>query len=275
MESLRYAKQALGSLRSCKNLVTGYVGGSHALGCVDEFSDLDIGLIWKHPPAVGLRAEIIGRLGTPVSAVSPWVVPRRATGNEDSLFGVGTKVDLCHHTLDTVNSWIAAVMNEYDVDVQKQILISNLQRGLVFLGEDEYSRIRRSIAVYPVELGRRCCQLELFGLARANGFAMASRREYTAFSRVLANEQDRLFRILLALNKTFNPGTKHLMWQLTQLKVVPNELHKRFAAIEQTSAVESWSIVQQCVYEVLDLVDREKWKLDTESVRIRLRDYGA
>ena len=240
------------------------------MGCHDRYSDLDLGLVWPTPPSEDVRSSILSRLGGNATTVRCWQEPIRSVGNEDSTTTALGKIDLCHHSIDTVNTWIDDVVCRFETNNQKQILLSNLIYARPIIGTKPLEILKERLAFYPETLARRICEAELRAVAQGSGMALAERGEHVAFMRILTNEQDRIFRTLLALNRTFNPGVKHLMWQLARLEIVPNDCRRRFSLMQRAVPQVAWRNAQKLIDEICTLIDKESWGLDTRSVRGRL-----
>ena len=265
-----HAANAITKVDNSSDLVTAFVGGSVAMGCHDRYSDLDLGLVWRVAPSEDVRLNILGRLGGNATTVRCWQEPTRSVGNEDSTTTALGKIDLCHHSIDTVNTWIDDVVCRFETNNQKQILLSNLTYARPLIGTKPLEILKARVALYPETLAQRICEAELRAMAQGSGMALAERGEHVAFIRTLTNEQDRIFRTLLALNRTFNPGVKHLMWQLSRLRIVPNNCCRRYSMIQCAVPRVAWRYAQQLIDDVCTLIDKESWGLDTRSVRGRL-----
>ena len=89
------AQSMLPFLLKANNIIAIVVGGSVGRGCADEYSDLEIGLVWQQKPTSSEQQNLLKTLGTP--------------NLDDSIFIGGTtmetafKVDVIHTTVDEIH----------------------------------------------------------------------------------------------------------------------------------------------------------------------------
>jgi hypothetical protein len=257
------------------SVVAVLLGGSSARGHADEFSDLEVTVLWKSPPTDGDRAEAIAVVDGdlvrlyPVEHDTPGPVWSDAwhLGRKDDIAGTGIEVDMHHYLAGTIEQTIAEVVHDFDTDVGKHNLVGGLLHATPLHGEAYVAELQQRVSAYPDELRvavvRAHAQIE--GLWRLDAFA--ARDNPVAGYGVLVQAQQALLRTLLGLNGVYEPGFKWLEPLAADLELAPANLLDRLRACYPLRAGESREILTQLVEETYDLIETQLPDIDV--VRLR------
>ena len=107
-------------------------GGSVSRGCADEYSDVEIGVFWEKPPDEETRRAAITALGAEILAFDR----DGASGREHLQIRragehAGTSMVSCIHTaVADAEETFRSVIDELDTDLEKQVFLCAVQRGL-------------------------------------------------------------------------------------------------------------------------------------------------
>jgi hypothetical protein len=269
------AERIAQSYASIPTVTAIFLGGSAARGHSDRFSDLEIGVIWNAPPTDDDRRNAIEEVGGdlvqlyPVEETEPctfwsdaWKFGRRG-GSPFS----GVEVDMVHCLDATVERTLRAVVDEFDPDPSKQLLVGGVLHGIALYGEDRLEPWRESASRYPdgLRLAVVRAHVQIEGLWRLDGFS--ARDNPVAGYRVLVEAQERLLHVLLGLNRVYYSGFKSLSAVVAGLRIAPSDLRERMLAAYPLAAGTSKAVLTALVEETYDLVEQQLPEIDVERLR--------
>jgi predicted nucleotidyltransferase len=253
------------------------LGGSHARGCAQPESDIDLGLFYSELAPFSIQRireiaedvnDFTGPVVTNFYGWGPWV-----NGGAWLTIG-GQRVDFLYRNLEQVDRVIAdAEAGRYEVHYLQQPPFGFF--SATYLGElsicvplfDPESRIdffKRRVAVYPEALRDALLQDYLFmaefGLS-AFALKVAARSDIYGTAACLTRALNELVLALFALNRKYPVNDKTALAEVTGFERAPNEFGARAQRIlahlgssraELVNAVEG---VQQLFEETIQLTD--------------------
>jgi hypothetical protein len=256
------------------------VGGSAALGHADQFSDLEVGVIWAEAPTEADRAEAIdaaggdlvwlypadeGELAGPVWS-DAWKIARR-----DDVPLTGIEVDMHHFLAETVDSVLHAVLDDFDTDPLKLGFVGFLLHGVPLHGSGRVQSWQERAATYPDELRvavvRAHAQIE--GLWRLDAYC--ARGNPVAGYAVLTTAHEKLLQTLLGLNRVYFSGFKSLEAVTAELELAPEDLLVRIRTSYPLRPGASKETLTGLVEETYDLIEEHLPEIDVERLRGFLR----
>jgi hypothetical protein len=252
-----------------------FLGGSAAKGHSDRFSDLEIGVIWSAPPTEGDRrsaieaadGDLVQLYRVEEMELGPfwsdaWKIGRRG-GSPFS----GVEVDMVHCLDETVERTLRAVVDEFDPDPSKQLLVGGVLHGIALYGDDRLEPWRERASRYSdgLRLAVVRAHVQIEGLWRLDGFA--ARDNPVAGSRVLVEAQERLLHVLLGLNRAYYSGFKSLSAVVAELPIAPGDLFDRLLASYPLAVGTSKRALTALVEDTFDLVEQQLPEIDVERLR--------
>lgn len=239
------------------------VGGSVALGCADNYSDLEIGVFWGDPPTTDERKAAILRNGGELLSFD------RSPGHEfyalsaAEVSGIrlaGSMLISMHHmTVDQVDQCISDVVERYDTSLDKQAVLAAIQRGIPLHGERWLGELKARIDAYPLGLAIKMVQENLWFGPWFRPEAYAARDDLLALHQHLLWTEQALLRVLAGLNRVYYPSSEH-KWidrQIAQMKVAPVDLSSRLKRALQIAPLDAWRELRALIDETVELVERE------------------
>jgi predicted nucleotidyltransferase len=274
-----FAEQLAPAYAANPHIVAVFAGGSTARGHADRFSDLEVGVVWDRPPTDAERAEAIVKAEGDLVRLYPaeeyglgpvWADAWKI-GRLDGAPLTGVEVDLHHFLVERVETVLAAVLDDFDPEVEKQSLVGAIATGIPLHGHDLLERWRQRAAVYPdglrLAVVRANAQIE--GLWRLDAFA--ARDNPVAGYAVLTAAHEQLLRTLLGLNRTYYSGVKSLDAVTARLELTPRNLLERLRASYPLRPGQSKEILAALVEETYDLIETHLPKIDVGRLRAFLR----
>jgi hypothetical protein len=256
-------------------LATAMVGGSVSRGYADEYSDLEIGIFWTEEPtedertaaARQIRADILSLRTAEESEPAWW-------GNEH--YGVeavvidgrpytGSLMVSIHHLLaESVELWLADVLDHYDTSIQKQELVAAIHDAAPLVHEELLRTWQRRTSAYPPELARRIIRENLwFGPWFWPG-AYAQRGDDLVLHQHLIWIAQSMLKLLAALNRMYYRSTEH-KWMdqlIREMAIAPVDLAARIKQALRAVPAEAEHQLHQLIDETLALVEQHMPEVD-------------
>lgn len=243
------------------------LGGSVGAGHADRYSDLELGVFRRQPPAeAARRAPIDGTGGVVVRLFDAedgcWLDEWRADG---------LTVETVHVTVAGAEENLDAVLERHDPEPALQGLPAALTVGVPLHGEHLLDSWRQRAATYPDGLVHavvsRQAQIDHFW--RFEMFR--ERRNPVLAARALVDVHERVLMTLLALSRVYDAGLKSLDAVTERLTVAPPRLAERIREAYVAPPELADAILRPLVEETYDLVERHAPGVAVTRLRAILR----
>lgn len=242
------------------------VAGSVGRGWADEWSDIELDLFWNEPPADQDRKSVIEALNGTIE----YYYPLEGFEWSDSYFVDGLKVEVSSFLSATIDEFIRAAIDEYDIDVDKQLRFAGLQNSIPLYGENQVQKWRSKIAKYPDELARRIIK-ENIEFGGWNGVEMLlARGDMLLAYDLLVKTQKQVLAVLLALNRIYmaHPRGKWLTQAADSMQYKPARLADRMTFALRSGSIAGAQEMHDVIEETFALVEQHFPEIDlTEAKR--------
>ncbi len=238
--------------------------GSVARGYSDQYSDLELLLVWNHLPSPEQQAKLLKALQAEFRYL-PF-----DPGYQSAFRIQGIPVDLWHTTTAQEETFIHAVLDDFSLDLVANNRVDTLLSCIPLYGAAQADAWKARIQAYPPELVRRFIQTYIphFHLRQLN---LAARRgNPTAFYHTLSDIQCSLFLVLLALNEAYFPTFKWIYPALRRMSHTPHEVATRLHAMFQEPPIQAAQHLRAVLAETLDMVETRYPQIDTAYARYGL-----
>ena len=247
------------------------LAGSAARGHADRFSDIELGVFWRRPPDDDERAAAIAAAGGDLERVYPfdpsdgcWLDDWKL-GRRDGEPRTGFSVESVHMTLVQLDETLASVLERYDPDPGKQLVLSALLHGISLHGPGTLESRRAAVTDYPDALAHAVVAAHAqidhfwrFDMFRERGNVLLA-------ARARADIQERLLHVLLGVNRSWYAGFKSLEAVTAGLTIAPPDILDRLRRSDD--AASSKELLGPLVEETYDLVERHVAGIDVERLR--------
>lgn len=245
--------------------------GSVGNGFADDYSDLELGVIWSQAPSpTTLHALAVDAGGEGWACQG---IHDKKLSYGDAFSCQALHIEPAHWIAETIDRIIDEVILRYDVSqnmlmYERQATVATLVRCLAFSGHDYLRTLRTRVADYPRPLALAMIRRNL-GLGPIDMFAMmATRGEIPLFFDHLAGRIRAMHSLLFALNSIYHPSFKWSRFFLREARIIPPHFEQRvddlysskLATVVQnyrTLALEMFALVAQHFPEI-DLAEAQR-----------------
>lgn len=248
------------------------VGGSVALGRADQYSDLEIGVFWTHPPSVETRKRAIQHIGGEIWAFD------RTPGNE--LYGledvtvdgrryIGTAMISTHHlTTGKADEWLFEVVDLFETSLEKQQLAFTIQHGVPLYGEEWLQERKAKTHNYPRELAIKMVQENLWFGPWFCPEAFAARDDLLVLHQHIIWIEQGILKVLAGLNRIYYPSPEH-KWMdglIEEMRLAPSSISARLKQALRSDPLAAWEELRALMNETLSLVEAHLPDVDRVSL---------
>jgi len=237
-----------------------YAGGSHGRGHYDQYSDIELVLLWQELPEMFWRQQMAKDL----QAQTPWGISEPCVA--DNLILPDVSLDLIHCTAKQLESEVKGYFIKPTLAFQPVILC--LQNTTSFKDTNgAFSRIQ-NLAAQEISWGQWQSLLDMVLIETCRrGFLLHQiRQDWPAFYTQLGNWQTNFLKASCIINQKLWPGIK-----FTQKLIKELGLEVDFAAMAFTNKL-AQETVNLCQY-LWDKAEPAGFKVDKEALQTRL-DLG-
>jgi hypothetical protein len=251
------------------------LGGSTARGHADRYSDIEVGVFWHQPPTDAQRQTAADAINGDLVRLYPYD-PIEEVWSDDYMLGrahpdqpkSGVLVEVVHYTTDFLNHTFDAVLESYNPDPLKQLLIAGVVDGVPLHNAALVQQWKNRVATYPDGLAlaviNRSAIIDHFWrwemwLARSENLMML----YHAYTQI----QQQLLHMLLGLNRVYYFGFKWLDVISERLTQQPTDLINRLGQVYQLAPAEGARELAALVDETYDLIEKQFPQIDVAWLR--------
>jgi predicted nucleotidyltransferase len=243
------------------------IGGSVARGHADRYSDLELGVCWSEAPGLEERLDVIERLGGVLGTVYPRDGDAGEWAEDYAVHDV--KIDVSHHTVESLERRLDDVVVRCDPDLARQELASAIRHAVPLHGEEHLRRWQAGIERYPDGLARAMVRQHLRFKPHWAGEMLAERDDFLVVHGAIAGFEQELLLVLMGLNRLYFPGFKWIHRLVGELSIAPDGLGQRLRqalCLEPRAGVD---VLHALIRDTLDLVDAHLPEVSTSEVRAR------
>ncbi|MBM7095251.1 DUF4037 domain-containing protein [Bacillus sp. H-16] len=238
------------------------LGGSVARNWHDEFSDIELFVLWKEGPTDEERMA-------PVKAVDGQLLdfyPYEDEEWSETYITKGVKLEISNFLTKTVSSFIRDVTLSFDTGLDKQCVVATVRDGITLREEDGVIAVlKEKAAVYPPELREAMLRENSdLGSRWNNREALLYRQDWLMLFSVMVSVQTKLMGILFALNRQYvhHPAFKWQHQTLRGMALKPERAVERFNSVLLGSPEDAINEMEALIHDVYELVKQEYMHLD-------------
>ncbi|MBO1578606.1 DUF4037 domain-containing protein [Bacillus sp. XF8] len=230
------------------------LAGSVARKLEDEHSDIELHILWSVPPEDEDRQHPIHSIDGTILSYHPY---EEEEWSETYLTKEGIKLEISNFLTETVERFISDVVDQYDINYEKQCITSSVADGVSLYGKMKVNELKDRVAIYPEKLTNRMISENLWLSNRwHNREALLKRNDWLMLYDVICEVQRDLFGVLFGLNKIYvhHPSFKWMSYNTERMNMKPTNLYERMTNILIGNPEHSVRELEILVQEVLELV---------------------
>ncbi|MGE6596901.1 DUF4037 domain-containing protein [Bacillus proteolyticus] len=246
------------------------LAGSVARKLEDEHSDIELHILWSAPPEDEDRRAPIHRIDGTILSYYPY---EEEEWSETYLTKEGIKLEISNFLTGTVEKVISDVVDLYDINYEKQCIVSSVHDGVSLYREEKVNELKGNVAVYPEELAKRMISENLWLSNRwHNREALLKRKDWLMLYDVICEVQRNIFGVLFGLNRMYvhHPAFKWMSNNVEQMTIKPENLYERMAGTLIGSPEHSVQELEVLIEEVLHLVEQYAPELNVSEQQKRI-----
>ncbi len=265
LRSLAY-REAERLLEEDSNIQAISIVGSVAYGLTDEYSDIDLMLMYED-----IEEEQYSEWKAKAKGQNPVYV---IGGKEYDFLTVGRfvegiKIDFARIKAAKFQASVDAVMQEHKVDLEHQAVLFGINNSEVVHDKGIVSHWREQIQQYPEALIAKTLQTSLTFTPKSVYEGMGVFREDSLFIyECLVEDLKKILQTLFCLNRVYHPGkAKGLNWVIEeQLKVQPTNFLNRMTSLLNDREAKGVEEMLKLIEETYFLVAHEAPMFDYSNI---------
>jgi predicted nucleotidyltransferase len=230
------------------------LAGSVARGWSDEFSDIELYIIWEDEPTNDDRMSVINDLNGESVVLHPFEDDEWA----DNYFVEGVKIEVSSFLEHNIEEWINEIIENFTTKTDIHFIASSIIDGIPLYGEETALRWKIKLNTFPEELKVKIINenINVSGRWRQR-YTLAEREDYLVLYSLIVFEQKRLLNILFGLNEMYiqHPDFKWLENTLSKMQIKPIDSIDRFKAVYRFSPKVGIKMLEQLMDDVFELAN--------------------
>lgn len=265
---MNYSKQLFVKAQDIKNSLvisndnkTIFIAGSVGRVIADEYSDLELFILWNNNSTQDSRNLIFQNLKHEVLVDEI---------DEDDGEWIKTilvndfKIDLYHWEERFIDKLHKDIFDDCSLGIYKQLAISSILDGKSVYGDEYLTGIKQRFKKYPDELAIKGIKEYAFFESWSLRYALLERNDYVALLNLVTETTLQILKLLFALNKTYlrSHNFKWLDYQISLLSIKPDNLKDRLKFITSNINQEGIEELNEVLKESLNLVQNSMAGID-------------
>lgn len=261
MELKKLAVRAVEQYAHIPNVEAVMLAGSVSRNWQDEFSDIELHILWKQAPMVEERRQVIKQLGGQLVDFHPYEEEEWA-----ETYVVGdVKLEISSFLTKTIQRIIEEVTQDFDISPDKQCIASAVQYGIALFGKTTVEQFKKTVEHYPLELQEKAISHYIdFGSRWNNRQALVHRKDWLMFYKVVASVQTNIMGLLFALNRQFipHPAFKWQRKSLALMKLKPENCAARLEEVFFRDPAMAIKELESIIEEIFGLIQQQLPHID-------------
>lgn len=247
-----------------------WVFGSVARNFADCHSDIEIAVVWSHPPEAETLQTTAIEAGAMAWQMAPYNEANQSWSEQFQVAGV--QIDTAHWTRATIENIVADVVERFDVSqnfliFEKQATVSAIQNASVLHGHSLIEAWQKRVAIYPEALAIAMVQKHLRFGPFASREMLAKRNEIPLLYENHCHSVRLLLNLLFGLNRIYHPTFKWTPRLVEHMTIVPPHFFTRLERVFQVCSVEGTAELRSLIEETFDLIELHLPQIDLKPQR--------
>lgn len=242
------------------------LGGSVSRGWQDGYSDIELLVFWKRPPADEDRMKPILKLDGKILDFHPYEDEEWS----ETYMADGIKLEISNFLTATVQGFIRKTVGLFDTDPDTQCIAAAIIHGKALSGERVIREMKKQLETYPDELRISMVNENIdFGSRWHNREALLFRRDWLMLYKVFADVETKIMSLLFGLNRQYviHPSFKWQRNSLDGMRVKPKNMAERMESVFLGKPQDAVTELEKIIFDVFELIGRELPQQDLAAAR--------
>lgn len=230
------------------------VAGSVSRGWADDYSDIEIHVFWHEGPSDKERMKAMKGAGGQSVEFHPY-----EDEEWSEVYKVNkVKIEVSQFLVRTFEKYLEDVFVDFEVNVEKQILISAVQNSIPLFGTHLIKEWKARSEIYSIELVKAMLKEHLRFESVWYYEGLAQRGDFLMLHNVMVNAMNNIYSVLHAVNLRLisHPSHKWIMKIEEELPIIPRNLNRRLQNILQADLISGIKQLQEIIEELFQIVER-------------------
>lgn len=243
------------------------LGGSVAKGWEDSYSDIELLVLWAEAPADEDRKK-------PIQAVDGKILSFEAFDEgewSEAYVTKGIKLEISSYLTSTITDWLKDVVDDFDDDVNKQMVASLLVTGKSLYGGDVFKYLHKKAIAYPAQLGKNMVANHIdLGNSWSNREVLLVRGDWFMLRAVMLSVQSKVLAQLFGLNRVYlqHPLYKWQKKCVETMYIKPEGFIERMEKVILSHPAEGLPILETLVKDLIKLITIHEPSIQIDQKRI-------
>lgn len=256
MELKKLAMQAAEQYAHIPKVEAVMLAGSVSRNWQDEFSDIELLILWKEAPSDEERKQIIHQLDGKLLDFHPYEEEEWA----ETYTVDGVKFEISSFLTETIRQTIHQVTQKLEVKPDMQCIAAAVQYGIPLYGEAAIEQLKKQAEHYPLALQEKVINhFSDFGSRWNNREALVHRKDWLMFYKVVVSVQTNIMGLLFGLNRQFIPHPA-FKWQrnsLALMEIKPDNCVARLESMFFQEPSDAIKELETLIEEIFGLIHHE------------------
>jgi hypothetical protein len=232
------------------------LGGSLSRNWEDEFSDIELIVLWREAPTDEDRKA-------PIKAVNGSIIDLHPYEEEEwseTYLTENVKLEISNFLTQTIMNIINDVTLHFDTDLDKQCIVASVHNGIPLVGTQVIENLKNRVREYPLALSDAMIRENIdFGNRWNNREALLSRKDWLMLYKVIVSVQTNIMGILFGLNRLYvhHPAFKWQKLSLETMSISPEKVSERLEMILLEHPKDGLNELELIIQEIYHLLQKE------------------
>ncbi|MGB1248848.1 MAG: hypothetical protein ACPG4Z_08165 [Chitinophagales bacterium] len=241
-----------------------FIGGSVALDVVDDFSDLELCIVWNEN-STDKHVTMIRQIWDIKSIhLKKTTLDNNTIQIEDSVRLQDFPIDIFHTSIQYIETIFRKVFVEFDTNFQHSNFLFVIQHAKVLKGDLLLQKWKNQLTVYPQQLAIKSIEKRIEPFFGADGMLMAKRKNWILFYNLMTAYQKLIFLALLSVNEMYFPTYKRIIYSLTKMELKPRGIIEFYEEFQQMKPEEAWQELTRIKQETIVIINQKHPEIKTK-----------
>ena len=237
------------------------LGGSVSRDWQDEYSDIELMVLWKESPTEEDRKRPVHLSNGNMIDFHPYEEEEWS----ETYVAQGVKFEISNFLTSTIQNICHDVTMKFETDLNKQFLVAFIHEGIPLGGEEVIQLLKESVKDYPEDLSIAMIRDNMYlGNRWSNREALLAREDWLMLYKVIVSAEEKIMGMLFGVNRLYvhHPAFKWQKNSLENMTIVPKDITSRLTSILMEHPEKGIRDVEMMIDQIYQLIQKEYPAMD-------------